>query len=92
MYIMFIFGYLYIYIYTYVYVDILALPGPWASWAHLRSVRMRGGAHGVLFIRSDALELVQRVVSELRRREEETRLQDLKMRRYKKSDWKWPWK
>ena len=46
---------------------------------HLRlcSVGMGGGAHGILLIGADALELVQRVVAELRRREEEARLQHL---------------
>ena len=44
----------------------------------LRSVRMTWGAHGVLLIRSNALELIQRVVSKLRSGEEEARLQNLK--------------
>ena len=69
---------MYIYMsYIYIYMCVFTFFNCQALFRRLCSVRMGGGAHGILLIRSDALELVQRVVPELRRGEEEARLQDL---------------
>ena len=67
---------------SYIYVIYVCTHSSTATLLRLCSVRMGGGAHGILFIRSDALELVQRVIAELRRCEEEARLQDLPTGRF----------